>query len=151
MPDPSIEDRYCLGSAHVIAALSHESRRRGFPVEVSDRTDLDHAIHTTEHIVEEILDHRPDVVGLGLYVWNQHVARRVATILKRESPHVLVVGGGPWVSAEAEDFTRSNPSFDVLVSGEGETPFAEIVARAGSGSGNPRFVGIPGTVVRVGG
>lgn len=150
MPDPSREDRYCLGTAHVVAALLAESRRRGFEVEVHRRTDLDHALHTPEHIAAEVLSHHPDVVGLGLYVWNQHVARRVARIVKREDPHVLVVGGGPWVSAEADVFARSNPHFDVIVSGDGETPFAEVVDRARAGTGTARFAGIPGTVVRVG-
>lgn len=150
MPDPSREERYCLGTAHVTAALLAESRRRGRPVEVHRRTDLDHALHTPEHIAAEVLSHRPDVVGFGLYVWNQHVARRIAEILKREAPRILVVGGGPWVSAEADLFARANPDFDVVVSGDGETPFAEVVDRALSGTGNARFAGIPGTVVRLG-
>ncbi len=150
MPDPSLEDRYCLGTAHLIAALQQESRQRGLPVEVHPRTDLDRALHTPEHIASEVLSHRPDVVGIGLFVWNQHVGRRVAEILKREDPRLIVVGGGPWVSAEAEDFARENPAFDVIVSGDGEAPFAEVVARVRSGSENTRFAGIPGTVVRVG-
>ncbi len=150
MPDPSSEERYCLGTAHVVAAVQQESRRRGFPVEVHPRTDLDRVLHTPERIASEVLLHRPDVVGLGLYVWNQHAARRVAAILKREEPRLLVVGGGPWVSAEAEEFARENPDFDVIVSGDGEAPFAEVVDRALSGTGTACFAGIPGTVVRVG-
>lgn len=149
MPDPSLEDRYCLGSAYVVAALLAESKKRGWPVEVHRRDDLDHAIHTPEQIAAEVLSHRPDVVGFGLYVWNQHVARRVAAILKREDPRILVVGGGPFVSAEVAEFAMASPQFDVIVSGDGEIPFTEVVDRARTGQGHARFAGIPGTVVRV--
>lgn len=150
MPEPTWGERYCLGSGHIIAALQNDSRRRGQSVEICERTDLDYALHTPDHIASEILSHRPDIVGLGLYVWNQHVARRVAQILKREDPRIVVVGGGPWVSSGAKMFALANPNFDIVVSGPGEAAFAEVVARSFSGRGNARFYGVPGTVVRGG-
>lgn len=150
MPDPTVEERYSLGTAYVASALAWDSARRGAPADIRYLNDIDHALQTPEQITESILAEGPDVVGLGLFVWNQHIARQVATLLKAAEPRVLVVGGGPWVSAEADRFARANPDFDVVVQGDGEAAFAELVHRHFQGAGPAGLGGISGTVVRDG-
>ena len=150
MPDPTVEERYSLGTAYVASALAWDSANRGIPADIRYLNDIDHALHTPEQITDSILEVRPDVVGLGLFVWNQHVARQVARHLRAAAPRLLVVGGGPWVSAEADRFARANPDFHVVVQGDGEAAFAELVHRHFKGATPAEMGGIPGTVVRDG-
>jgi len=148
MPDPTIEERYSLGTAYVASALAADFARRGKDLDLSYLNDLDYAIHTPEQIAGAILKTRPEVVGLGLFAWNQHVARRVAGILRREDPSILIVGGGPWVSSEGRSFAAANPVIDVVIQGDGEVAFAEVVRRRTEGADTRGLSGIPGTVVR---
>jgi radical SAM superfamily enzyme YgiQ (UPF0313 family) len=125
-----------------------EQERAGLPVEVAYLSDLDHAVHSPEEIASEVLRGRPDVVGFGMYAWNQYAARKAARLVKEAEPDILVVGGGPWVSAETGEFAAENAAFDVLVQGDGELPFTEIVRRLATGAGVDGLAGIPGAVVR---
>ena len=54
-------------------------------------------------VVESILAQDPQIVGLGVYIWNVSQATEVLAALKRVRPQVTVVLGGPEVSYETEE------------------------------------------------
>jgi len=76
-----------------------------------------------------ILSARPAIVGFSCYVWNVRALMAAARRIKAAAPDTIIVLGGPEVGPIAVDVLRANPAVDVIVSSEGEVPFADLVAR----------------------
>lgn len=76
-------------------------------------------------VAEAILAHAPQLVGLGVYVWNASQSLQVARILKRLRPDLVLVLGGPEVSHETE-LQPIAALADHVVRGEGELVFREL-------------------------
>jgi len=76
-------------------------------------------------VVEAILAHDPQIVGLGVYIWNVTQATEVVAALKRVRPNLTVVLGGPEVSYETaeQDIVRLA---DYVITGEADLKFAEV-------------------------
>ncbi|MBF0354912.1 MAG: B12-binding domain-containing radical SAM protein [Alphaproteobacteria bacterium] len=70
---------------------------------------------------------KADVVGFSIYVWNANISLAIAKRLKELRPERLTVLGGPQVPTEPEDFLRSHPWIDVVVHGEGERTFLQLL------------------------
>jgi radical SAM superfamily enzyme YgiQ (UPF0313 family) len=68
-----------------------------------------------------------DIVGFSAYVWNLRISLEIARRLKALRPEILVVFGGPQVPDRCEDFLRQNPFIDVVVNGEGEQTFLNLL------------------------
>lgn len=69
----------------------------------------------------------PAVLGLSCYVWNWEYSKALAHAVKQAYPDCLIVMGGPQVPDKSEGFFAEHPYVDVLVHGEGEITFAEIL------------------------
>ncbi len=85
-----------------------------------------HLKQTPLFIAESILQESPQIVGLGVYIWNVNEITEVVQIIKRVSPETIVIIGGPEVSYEYE----SMPIFkeaDYLICGEGEHIFSKLI------------------------
>ena len=68
-----------------------------------------------------------DIVGFSTYVWNIEISKETARRLKKESPHKVIVFGGPQVPDDAEQFLRENSFVDFVVHNEGEETFLEFL------------------------
>ncbi len=96
-------------------------------------------------IAEEILSHKPRIVGLGVYIWNVALSTEVVAVLKRVSPDTCVVLGGPEVSYETEHQSICALA-DHVITGEADLKFAELCRGLLSGEANwPRVIhaGLP--------
>jgi radical SAM superfamily enzyme YgiQ (UPF0313 family) len=76
-------------------------------------------------VVEAILENNPQIVGLGVYVWNVSLATEVVSALKRARPDVTVVLGGPEVSCETAEQEIARLA-DYVITGEADLKFAEV-------------------------
>jgi radical SAM superfamily enzyme YgiQ (UPF0313 family) len=76
-------------------------------------------------IVEAILKRAPRIVGLGVYIWNIEEMTKVAALLKRVAPEVIVVLGGPEVSYET-DQQAIIAQADYVITGWGDVSFAML-------------------------
>ena len=76
-------------------------------------------------IAAEILGLRPQIVGLGVYIWNVSPMTEVVAILKRVSPQTVVILGGPEVSHEADTHPVAEWA-DHVITGEADLKFAEV-------------------------
>lgn len=103
------------------ANLGDDLRRRSVLLE---RTIDDRA----NDVVEAILQHRPRVVGLSVYIWNAVLMLDVARILRAVAKDVVLVVGGPEVSHQIEEQALCRLAHHV-VKGEGEVAFREICGR----------------------
>lgn len=72
----------------------------------------------------------PDVMGFGSYDWNFNLSLKAAALVKKINPKCLVVLGGANVEIDPNDnkvFLDTNTQFDMVVYGDGEFPFSNIV------------------------
>jgi len=91
-------------------------------------TDVDESL-------QSILDDRPDVLGLGVYVWNDDIQHLIAKKVKEQLPNTLIVLGGPNLSVHKDfengsnstDYFTKHPYVDYVVYGDGEKPFQQII------------------------
>lgn len=81
---------------------------------------------TADHAAQ-ILAGAPDVVGLSCYIWNGRALLDLARALRTQRPAIRIVLGGPEVGPVARDVLTAEPYVDVVVRGEGEVAFAEII------------------------
>ena len=79
---------------------------------------------SVQTIAEQILDKKPKIIGIGVYIWNAFDIGELVKTIKKVSPETIIVLGGPEVS-----FTPLRVNFDVadyIISGEGEESFYNI-------------------------
>ena len=80
-----------------------------------------------EDILQDLYEEKADVVIFSCYIWNISFVRELAAELKKVSPEVKIWAGGPEVSYAANKFLMENPAFDLIMQGEGEEVFSELI------------------------
>lgn len=98
-----------------------------------------------DEILQKILEIKPDIAAFSCYIWNIRTIEGLLPKIKEQLPDTVLVLGGPEVSFCAEDILNKVRSADYIVCGEGERPFALLLAclHAGKNPGN-----IPGISFR---
>lgn len=76
-------------------------------------------------IAAAILEHDPQVVGLGVYIWNVEPATKLVADLKRIRPDIRIVLGGPEVSYETEG-QQIVELADFVITGEADLVFPSL-------------------------
>jgi len=96
-----------------------------------------------EEIEKRIQAFSPDVVASSaLATCNTYVVARTLETAKRVNPMVLTVAGGQHFTATAQESLETYPEIDVIVRGEGEQTFAELVKNAAKKLSLPEIRGI---------
>ena len=80
-----------------------------------------------EDILQDLYEEKADVVIFSCYIWNISFVRELAAELKKVSPDVKIWAGGPEVSYAANKFLMENQAFDLILQGEGEEVFSELI------------------------
>jgi len=80
-----------------------------------------------EYILEEIMKTSADIIGFSCYLWNIEMIRRLSRNIKMIRPNVIIVYGGPEVTYTSVQEIESNTYVDIIVKGEGEKIFADIL------------------------
>lgn len=70
---------------------------------------------------------RPDVLAFSVMGWNYRAFGALAATFKQVNPDGWVVFGGPHVSEQAERVFRMFPEVDIVVNGEGELTFRDVL------------------------
>ncbi len=83
--------------------------------------------------VDRIAAEAPGVIGISCLTRVERSAYELARAVKKRLPETPVVMGGPHVTAFAEQVLEECGQIDILVPGEGEYVFAELVDRLDSG------------------
>ncbi len=76
-------------------------------------------------VVEELLALQPQVIGLGIYIWNVVETTQVVRLLKTLRPDIKVVLGGPEVSFETDSQEICRLA-DHVVTGWGDVSFPKL-------------------------
>lgn len=77
-------------------------------------------------LLKKILESGAGAVAFTLCLWNVERSLRIARRLKEVRPDIFLMAGGPEIS-EDHPFLLDEPVFNVLVTGEGEAVFPEIL------------------------
>ena len=73
-------------------------------------------------IAAEVQKLQPEVLGVGIYIWNRSQSLELIERLQKQMPHLKIVVGGPEVSFE-EEGSLAYP----IISGEGEKKWVEFL------------------------
>ncbi len=76
-------------------------------------------------IVESLLETNPEIIGLGVYIWNATETLQVVKLLKKVSPETIIILGGPEVTYEtaAQEITALA---DYVITGQADITFQEV-------------------------
>lgn len=69
----------------------------------------------------------PAVVGFSTYIWNYEYNKAFASELKKKYPDCLIIFGGHSILNTSSEQLEECPYIDILIHGEGELPFREIL------------------------
>lgn len=89
--------------------------------------------------VSEILGHEPAIVAFSCYLWNFSRVSALCRAIKAARPDLRIILGGPEVSVRGPSVLSEIPEADVVVQGEGELTFADVL-RAWAGGRDLRSV-----------
>lgn len=115
---------------HINAAIRYLKNYAG-------RDDIDIMEFSTSDSIDkiegEIYRICPDVVGFSCYIWNIEIIKKLTQLLKITMPETLILWGGPEVSYSAEDLFIQNDAVDIIIPGEGENAFKELIENISNG------------------
>lgn len=83
-------------------------------------------------IAQKLLIDKPQIIGIGVYIWNVSVVYELIHILKKVSPSTKIILGGPEVSHEP--FRVNLDSADFIIQGEGDLAFYELCKKIMGGN-----------------
>lgn len=112
-----------------------------FNIEIPEYTIKDPALR----IVTDLIQKNPQVIGFSCYIWNIEETIRVIQMIKKINPSILIVLGGPEVSYDVEDRMNRVPEIDVIVTGEGEETFKQMLIHI---ENSLDFATVPGIAYR---
>jgi len=105
-----------LAAGCLAAALPAVWRQQAVLIDIFPDQDIN-------QLCSEILAATPQVVVFPLYLWNRSRIRKLAGLLRRQSPELRLAAGGPEATPQAELLLQESP-FDAVIRGEGEIPLA---------------------------
>jgi radical SAM superfamily enzyme YgiQ (UPF0313 family) len=100
-----------------------------------------------ETVTALVRAHAPDVVGLSVMTFQRGTARRVIQLVKALRPEAVVVTGGYDPSLAPEVYEAPGTGVDVIVRGEGDLTFRDLLRALESGQ---PLSGVPGLSYRDG-
>lgn len=94
-------------------------------------TGMDFVEYTINHrlpfVVDEVYRQKPDVLVISCYIWNIEMVKDFVDEYKKVCPGVRIILGGPEVSYNSQQVLEENPSVEMVLTGEGEIAFAELM------------------------
>lgn len=100
---------------------------------------------TASEIIHDLFAQEPpDVLGFSVCGWNLYRFAAVAEVYRQVKPDGWIVFGGPHVANQAERVCRLYPAVDVVVNGEGEFIFRDLLEAHLGGRGKSELDHIPG-------
>ena len=86
---------------------------------------------TVERLVRDL---EPSVVGLSIMTFQRRTARRIVDLVRALRPQVRIVVGGYDPSLATDVYEAADWNVDVIVRGEGDITFRELIRRFESGT-----------------
>lgn len=82
-------------------------------------------VQSPQQMAEALLDLQPQVIGLGVYIWNAAASLQLVRLLKALAPQIKIVLGGPEVSHEVDQQEICRLA-DHVITGWGDVSFPRL-------------------------
>ncbi len=100
---------------------------------INEKYALGDILHLRKPVDEALAElDSPAVVGFSCYVWNMEYNKTLARLIKEKYPDCLIVFGGHNIPFDTS-VLESEPYIDVLIHGEGEVCFRDLLLAADRG------------------
>lgn len=122
----NIDNYYSLASGYLRAyALKRSEKLRGavnfIPLDFSvNQNDIYQVLYYLSRV-------KPYLICFSCYCWNMNKINKLSRLIKEVLPESKIIYGGPEAGPIAEKILRENPAVDVVVRGEGEATFKELL------------------------
>ncbi len=80
-----------------------------------------------EEILKDLYLEQPDVIAFSCYIWNIEIIHRLGRQLKKILPETVIISGGPEVSFDTEEIMKNQDYIDIVIRGEAEESFAQLI------------------------
>lgn len=81
----------------------------------------------TRELLSTVFHWKPQAVAFSCYIWNAMAVARCCRWLQRLFPRTIILLGGQEICPPFDEVVQRYPAADVLVSGEGEQPFRNLL------------------------
>ena len=105
-------------------ALQDHFIRQNTDIEI---IDFDTEGLNVQQVIYYLSQRKPNIVGFSCYCWNVEKVLDTARILKTIHPDIKIVLGGPEVGPIGAKYLREHSFLDVVIKGEGEITFSELL------------------------
>lgn len=78
-------------------------------------------------VIHDIIENKPDILCVSTYVWNTNKILLIVDEIKKHLKDLKIIMGGPEFSFESESQLTGHPAIDIIVVGEGEKTFKELI------------------------
>ena len=120
----NFENEYSLALYYLqLFILKHKELKKLIDINI-----LEYELNVVKEkkIVVEILDKKPDLIGFSCNIWNIEQTLNIAKIIKTFNKIPIILGGQE-VTNSYIDYLTLYPFIDIIVNGEGETVFLELI------------------------
>lgn len=110
-----------LGIAWIAAVLRENGYR--------DVSLIDSVInkYSNDEVISLLKQNPPDIVGVSLGTQNRFYAFDLIRLIRKNFLGILIIAGGPHPTLTAPDILQNIPEVDIVVRGEGEYTFLDLV------------------------
>src|SRR6478609_9679153 len=112
-----------------------------YKVDMAEYTIKDPAMN----IVTDLYKRNPDIIGFSCYIWNIEETIKVAQMLKKINPELIIIFGGPEVTYDVTHWLERIPEADFIAIGEGEETFKQLLDEL---HGDRQFENVSGVAFR---
>ncbi len=129
MLDAMIGKRAHRGGGAIYALLSYLQEKNEYISEIQTRVFNFNSVYTgpVNLYISAILEYKPDVVAFSTYCWNIELVKVMSKCIKDMNSNIKVVLGGPEVSYNSQELLEEFHYIDVIIRGEGEVTFNELM------------------------
>jgi radical SAM superfamily enzyme YgiQ (UPF0313 family) len=81
-------------------------------------------------LLDKLVTDQPQIIGFSNYVWNANLALKIAQLIKKTFPDIIIIFGGPNISSDDEDLNRyllEHRYIDYVVLKEGESGIINLI------------------------
>lgn len=83
--------------------------------------------HNENQALKSIYEEKPDVIAFSCYIWNMEMIESLIPSIAKILPETKIILGGPEVSYASEELFSKLPALDMVIEGEGEQTWYELM------------------------